>query len=81
MSIKGRLSGRLEAVLEEAKSKGGGPARAGAAKALRDLFAAEAVVAGTVFSSGKELKVLVKLNEVRSGKVLLSAESVLRQVR
>lgn len=65
----------LEKVLKESRlsaSAGGG---AGRSKEPSDIFLVDAVVTGTVFAAGKTLKVLTRLIEVRTGRVLLAVQS------
>lgn len=45
------------------------------AKMIRDIFSLDAVVTGTVFAAGNKLKVLTKLIEVKTGRVLLAEQS------
>lgn len=64
----------LEGVLKEARLS----ADAGGEGASREIFSVDAVVTGIVFPDGDNLKVFVKLIELRTGRVLLSraAESL-----
>ncbi|PKM97373.1 MAG: hypothetical protein CVU79_08630 [Elusimicrobia bacterium HGW-Elusimicrobia-3] len=65
----------LEKVLKESRlsaAAGGGPGRN---KEPSDIFLVDAVVTGTVFAAGKKLKVLTRLIEVRTGRVLLAVQS------
>lgn len=45
------------------------------AKMIRDIFSLDAVVTGTVFAAGHKLRILTKLIEVKSGRVLLAGQS------
>lgn len=45
------------------------------AKMIRDIFSLDAVVTGTVFAAGHKLKILTKLIEMKSGRVLLAGQS------
>ncbi len=65
----------LEKVLKEARlsSSAGGPEYG--PKILSDVFSIDAVVTGTVFAAGDKLKILAKLIDARSGRVLLAAQA------
>lgn len=45
------------------------------AKMIRDIFSIDAVVTGTVFAAGHKLKILTKLIDINSGRVLLAEQS------
>ena len=45
------------------------------AKMIKELFSLDAVVTGTVFAAGHKLKVLAKLVDINSGRVLLAEQS------
>lgn len=59
---------------EAALSSGDGGAR-DKAKILREIFSIDAVVAGTVFAAGDKLKILTRLIDLKTGRVLLAAQS------
>jgi TolB-like protein len=59
----------LEKVLKETKLASGTLG----GKAAEEMFSVDAVVTGTVFASGEKLKVLAKLIDVRTGKVLMAS--------
>lgn len=59
----------LEKVLKETKLA----SAALSGKAAEEMFSVDAVVTGTVFAAGEKLKVLAKLIDVRTGKVLMAA--------
>lgn len=65
----------LEKVLQEGRlsaSSGAGGARE---KDFSEIFLVDAVVTGTVFAAGRKLKILTRLIEVRTGRVLLAVRS------
>jgi len=65
----------LEKVLKETRLSSAAGASGDEAKALMDIFSIDAVVTGTVFAGDRKLKVLTKLIDVRTGRVLLAAQS------
>lgn len=66
---------RLEEVLEGVKLASRSPDRADGARALRDIFSAEAAVTGEVSAAGGKLKILARLNDLRTGRVLYTAQA------
>lgn len=65
----------LEKVLKESRLSVSAGGDAGRNKEPSDIFLVDAVVTGTVFAAGKKLKVLTRLIEVRTGRVLLAVQS------
>lgn len=65
----------LEKVLKEARLSSEAGGDGDKAKALRDIFSLDAVVTGTVFAAGDRLKIVTKLIDVKTGRVLLAARS------
>ncbi|HBA62094.1 MAG TPA: hypothetical protein DCZ92_15015 [Elusimicrobia bacterium] len=65
----------LEKVLKEARLSSAGNGESEMTTALRDIFHVDAVVTGTVFAAGTRLKVLTRLIDVKTGRVLLAAQS------
>jgi hypothetical protein len=65
----------LERVLKESRLSSSAGADAGGGRPFADIFMVDAVVTGTVFAAGKKLKVITRLIDVRSGRVLLAARS------
>ena len=65
----------LEKVLKEARlsSVAGGPDAL--ARVPPDIFSVDAVVTGTVFAAGGKLKVLARLIDVKTGRVLLAGQA------
>lgn len=63
----------LEKVLKEARLSSA--ADGDKAQALRDIFSIDAVVTGTVFACGEKLKILTRLIDVKTGRVLMAAQS------
>ncbi len=75
--ISACLAGRekpvlIEQALLEKILKGAGGRRPGRPN---DIFPVDAVVAGTVFAAGPKLKVLTRLIDIRTGRVLLADQS------
>lgn len=65
----------LEKVLKESRLSASAGGEAGREKERSDIFLVDAVVTGTVFAAGKKLKVLTRLIEVRTGRVLLAVQT------
>jgi len=65
----------LEKILRETKLSASGGAGGDKSKFLKDIFLIDAVVTGTVFAAGKKLKVLTRLIDLETGRVLLAAQS------
>lgn len=65
----------LEKVLKESRLSASAGGDAERNKEPSDIFLVDAVVTGTVFAAGKKLKVLTRLIEVRTGRVLLAVQS------
>ena len=65
---------QLASVLKESRLSAAGAAGGGLEK-LDTMFSVDAVITGAVFPAGKKLKILVRLIEVKSGKVLLAAQA------
>ncbi|OGR76166.1 MAG: hypothetical protein A2X32_02750 [Elusimicrobia bacterium GWC2_64_44] len=65
----------LEKVLKEARLSSSGADAQGKAAGLADIFSVDAVVTGTVFAAGGKLKVLTRLIELKTGRVLLAEQS------
>jgi len=65
----------LEKVPKEAGPASAAGGAAGKAKMLRDIFSVDAVVTGTVFAAGEKLKILTRLIDLKTGRVLLAAQS------
>ncbi len=66
----------LEKVLNEARLSSDAGTNADNSKMLRDIFSIDAVVTGAVYASGDKLKVLTRLIDIKTGRVLLAARSV-----
>ena len=64
----------LETLIKEARRASAVSGADADKAALRELFAVDAVVTGSVFSAGSRLKIIAKLIEVETGRVLLSRE-------
>ena len=64
----------LEKVLKEAKLSSAVYGPLDNAKMLKDILSIDAVVTGTVFAAGKTLIVLARLIDIKTGRVLFSAE-------
>ncbi|MDD2806003.1 MAG: hypothetical protein PHV33_10645 [Elusimicrobiales bacterium] len=62
----------LEKILKEMRFSSSG---ADDAAGLADIFSVDAVVTGTVFSAGGRLKVLTRLVDLKTGRVLLAEQS------
>lgn len=71
----------LEKVLKEARLSSSAGGDGDKAKALREIFSIDAVVTGTVFAAGEKLKVLTRLIDVKTGRVLLAAQFELKRER
>lgn len=65
----------LEKVLRETRLSSSAGADGDKSKFLKDIFLIDAVVTGTVFAAGKKLKVLTRLIDLETGRVLLAAQS------
>lgn len=65
----------LEKVLRESRLSSSSGAETDRNKPLADIFVVDAVVTGTVFAAGSKLKILTRLIDVRTGRVLLAARS------
>lgn len=65
----------LERVLKESRLSSSAGADADKSRPLADIFVVDAVVTGTVFAAGNRLKILTRLIDVRTGRVLLAARS------
>ena len=65
----------LEKVLKEARLSSSADGEADKAKALGGIFSIDAVVTGTVFAAGGKLKILTRLIDVKTGRVLLAVRS------
>lgn len=64
----------LETLIKEARRSSAASGADADKAALREIFSVDAVVAGSVFSTGSRLKIIAKLIEVETGRVLLSRE-------
>lgn len=64
----------LETLIKEARRASAASGADAAKGALREMFSVDAVVTGSVFSAGSKLKIIAKLIEVETGRVLLSRE-------
>jgi len=64
----------LEKVLKEARLSSSAGGALDKAEILRNILSIDAVVTGTVFADGDKLKVLARLIEIKTGRVLLAAE-------
>ena len=65
----------LEKVLKEAKLSSATDDPAGNAQMLQDIFSIDAIVTGTVFAEGGKLKILARLIDIKTGRVLFSDEA------
>lgn len=65
----------LEKVLKEASLSSTAGGAGDKAKMLREIFSIDAVVTGTVFAAGDKLKILTRLIDLKTGRVLLAAQS------
>lgn len=65
----------LEKVLKEASLSSTAGGAGDKAKMLRDIFSIDAVVTGTVFAAGDKLKILTRLIDLKTGRVLVAAQS------
>lgn len=65
----------LAKALKGVRLSASGGADGGKAKMIKEIFSIDAVVTGTVFAAGHKLKVLAKLIDVNSGRVLLAEQS------
>ena len=65
----------LERVLKESRLSSSAGADAGGSRPFADIFMVDAVVTGTVFAAGQKLRVITRLIDVRSGRVLLASRS------
>ncbi|HNW43432.1 MAG TPA: hypothetical protein PKI19_02940 [Elusimicrobiales bacterium] len=69
---------QLDKVLQEARLSSAAGAADGAGLP-RDIFSVDAVVTGTVYDGGEFLKVLTKLIDLKTGRVLLAVETAARR--
>jgi len=69
----------LERIQKETRLSPPGGGNGEKVKAPKDLFSVDGVVTGTVFAVGKKLQVLTRLIEVKTGRVLLAAQSELER--
>ncbi len=65
----------LEKVLKEAKLSSAADNPAGSPQMLQDIFSIDAIVTGTVFAGGGRLKILARLIDIKTGRVLFSDEA------
>ena len=65
----------LEKVLKEAKLSSAANDQADNAKMLQNILAVDAIVTGTVFAAGTTLKILARLIDMKTGRVLLAVET------
>jgi hypothetical protein len=65
----------LEKVLKESRLSSSAGAGAGGARPSPDIFMVDAVVTGTVFSAGNKLRIITRLIDVKTGRVLLATRS------
>ncbi|HCE98901.1 MAG: hypothetical protein A2X34_10775 [Elusimicrobia bacterium GWC2_51_8] len=65
----------LEKVLKEAKLSSAANDSPDSAKMLQNILSVDAVVTGTVFAAEKTLKVLARLIDMKTGRVLFAAET------
>lgn len=65
----------LERVLKEARLSSSAGGMADMAEFLKNMLSLDAVVTGTVFPDGEKLMVLARLIELKTGRVLLAAET------
>jgi hypothetical protein len=72
-SIMGKVS--LEKVMAEVKHPSSGASAEAQAALLRNIFAADVMVTGTVFAAGKNIKIMVRLSDIKTGRVLLTAKA------
>jgi len=65
----------LERVLKETRFSSAAGGMADKAETLRNMLSLDAVVTGAVFADGEKLKVLARLIDLKTGRVLLAAEA------
>jgi hypothetical protein len=65
----------LEKVLKESRLSSSAGAGAGGARPSPNIFMVDAVVTGTVFSAGNKLRIITRLIDVKTGRVLLATRS------
>ncbi|MBU2573757.1 MAG: CsgG/HfaB family protein [Elusimicrobia bacterium] len=65
----------LARVLKETRLSSAAGGMAGDAEFLKNMLSLDAVVTGTVFPDGEQLKVLARLIDLKTGRVLLAAEA------
>lgn len=65
----------LKETLAALKNTSGSRSKADGAKILQDIFAVDAAVTGTVFEKGGNIKIVARLTDMRTGKVLFTAAS------
>lgn len=65
----------LEKVLKEARLSSAAGSAGDKAEIVRSMLSLDAVVTGAVFSDGEKLKVLARLIELKTGRVLMAAEA------
>lgn len=64
----------LETLIKEARLSSAASGADADKAALREIFSVDAVVTGSVFSAGSKLKIIAKLIDIKTGRVLLSRE-------
>jgi len=62
-------------VLNEAKLSSAANDPLDKAKMLQDIFSIDAIVTGTIFASGKKLKIIARLIDIKTGRVLFATEA------
>lgn len=70
----------LGKVLGEARLSSMAGGSAGTPELLHNMLSIDAVVTGSVFADGRSLKILAKLIDIKTGRVLLAAEAVSERI-